>query len=143
MKPCIRYSDGWKYRLEERLAVQTAITGYDCVTAWIELLPDGTLILAPGYCWDGPSGPAFDTPSFMRPSAAHDALHQLMRLGLLPQSMRGPADAEMRRLCEQDGMWAPRRWWCWVGVRLGAASAADPASLAPIRCAPGNCGRCP
>lgn len=142
MTRCIRYSDGWKYRIEEETQIKTAIVGHICVTDWIRLDADGTLTLAKGYCWDGASGPAFDTPSFRRPSAAHDAFYQLLRLGLLPPGMRELADEEMHRLCLEDGMWRIRAWWCLRGVRLGAGPAADPANLASIKCAPGDCDGC-
>lgn len=143
MRTCIRYSSNWKYRLEERAQIQTSIRPpAPIVTRWVSLDTNGLLTLEEGYCWDGPSGPALDTDDFMRGSAAHDASHQLMRLGLLPQSYRKAADQEMRRLCEEDGMWAPRRWYTYWAVRRFAASAADPANQEPVKCAPGNCGKC-
>lgn len=137
---CIRYSDGWKYRAEARVCLLTSIRGYAAKTPWVELRADGWLILEPGYCWDGPSGPAVDTPSFMRASAGHDGAHQLMRLGLIPQSCRESIDKDMRRWCREDGMWPLRVWYCWWAVRNFAAGAADPANNDPIRCAPaGDC----
>lgn len=143
MGDCIQYTEvGWKYRLHRREVIQTGITGFEAVIEHAQLLTDGTLILDVGFCWDGPSGPAVDTPSFMRASAAHDAFYRFMRLGLLPQSVRKPADQLMYRLCRKDGMWPPRAWWCTRAVRNFAASAADPANQEPVKCAPGNCGKC-
>lgn len=91
----------------------------------ISLTTDGKLTLEDGFGWDGPSGPAIDTLDFMRASAVHDASYRLMRLGLLPQSCRRQADQIMRRICEEDGMPFPRRWWAYWGVRRGAAAAAE------------------
>jgi hypothetical protein len=48
----------------------------------------------------------------------------------------------MRRLCKEDGMWAPRRAYTWLAVRMFAASAADPATIEPIKCAPRGCEEC-
>ena len=90
----------------------------------------GKLSIFCGYAWDGPSGPAIDTKSFMRASLVHDALYQLMREGLLPQTCRKTADKIMRDVAKADGMSWPRRVWTYWGVRLGAGFAvktgADP-----------------
>ena len=105
------------------------------VQDYIILDTDGTLAIAAGYAWDGPSGPTFDTKNFMRGSLVHDALYQLMGNGLLPLTEREPADATLRRLCLEDGMSSIRAWWVYQGVRLGgslAASSPDkPALVAP------------
>jgi hypothetical protein len=141
--PCIRYTVvDWKYRVDERLEIQTGIKGFHAVIDGAELFEDGLLVLEVGFCWDGPSGPAVDTPSFMRGSAAHDLFYRLMRLRLLPQSVRKAADKLMYSLCREDGMWPIRAWYCTRAVRDFAAGAADPANVEQVLCAPGNCGRC-
>jgi hypothetical protein len=141
---CIRYTEvDYKYRNNERRVIQTGIAGFSAVIEFAQLQDDGTLILEAGFCWDGPSGPAVDTPSFMRGSAAHDAFYRFMRLGLLPQSVREAADTLMYRLCREDGMWPLRAWWCTRAVRNFAAGAADPANLELAKCAPGGCADCP
>lgn len=137
---CIRYAEGYKYQLRRTACIQVAIRPAQTIrTDWIELTADGWLTLQKGYAWDGPSGPAFDTPTFMRASAVHDALYQLLRLGLLAPELRAAADDEMHRICLEDGMWRLRAWWCHRGVRLGAGPAADPALLSPDLCAPAGC----
>jgi len=49
---------------------------------------DGMLKIKTGYSWDGPSWPAIDTKNFMQGSLIHDALYQLMRELVLPQSAK-------------------------------------------------------
>ena len=41
--------------------------------------PITTLYISKGYSWDGPSGPAIDTPDWIKASLVHDALYQLIR----------------------------------------------------------------
>jgi hypothetical protein len=137
---CIRYGCGYKYQLRETYSVQTAIRPAQAIhTEYIDLSLDGLLTIREGYAWDGPSGPTVDTPSFMRGSLGHDALYQLLRMGLLPHSDRALADLELRKWCLEDGMWKARAWWVYHGVDLFADFAADPADSAPDVCAPIPC----
>ncbi|SIQ10791.1 hypothetical protein [Marinobacterium stanieri] len=100
----------WKYQLAERAVLQTHIHPPETLeTEWITLHPDGTMILAKGYAWDGPSGPTFDTPDSMRGSAIHDALYQLMKLGLLDMKWFKKSNQELLRWLKKDGMWWIRR----------------------------------
>lgn len=100
----------------------TALKGHMCLfpegAPWLSLLPNGELWMKSGYLWDGPSGVAIDTPTFMRASLVHDALYQLIKQGLLPKSARKKADAEMRRICREDGMGWFRSWYAWAAVRV-------------------------
>jgi hypothetical protein len=77
----------------------------------------GVLIVAAGYAWDGASGPTWDSGDSMRASLVHDAIYQLIRQGILPKSVRRPADGLMRRICIEDGMWRWRALLWWAGVR--------------------------
>jgi hypothetical protein len=140
---CIRYSCGYKYQLRRRyevllpeLADQTRAP---IRTEWIELDPDGTLRLAAGYAWDGPSGPTFDTLDFMRPSLGHDGLYQLLREGHLPPACRLIADKILHRHCLEDGMPRIRAAWVYLGVRFGGGPGADPALVKPDTFAPKAC----
>lgn len=118
-------NDGKCYRLAKSYMHQTRIKGLHAIAqARCSLWPSGALVIHAGYTWDGPSGPALDTASFMRASLVHDALYELMRLGQVPQSARKAADQEMRRIQAEDGMSWPRRWWTYWGVRLFAGGAA-------------------
>lgn len=81
-------------------------------------LREGSIILADGYRWDGPSGPTIDTPSWMIASLVHDGLYQLMREGSIPESCRRDADVLMMELLKLHGMPWWRRAYTWAGVRL-------------------------
>ena len=113
----------WKYDLPERVTFQTRIKPDRILrTDWITLHPDGTLILEAGYAWDGPSGPTFDTPDSLRGSAIHDALYQLMKLGLLDRKWFDASNRELLRWLKRDGMWwFRRRAWYRAVQRYGEA----------------------
>ena len=103
---------GYKYQTLEKVAFEThwilpRRLPIRSSNGWIHLTGDGRLTIQRGYCWDGASGPTFDTASTMRPSLVHDALYQLMREGLLPQDFRLPADLCLERimLSEYRGDW--------------------------------------
>lgn len=136
MKIYYRDLRAYKYELAETLSLQTGVhpIGPEIKTEYISLTRDGFLSIARGYAWDGPSGPAIDTPNFMRGSLVHDALYQLIRMGMLPMEKRASADRLLYRLIQEDGMSQIRAAWVYSGVRAaGWAScsprAADRASL--------------
>lgn len=133
----IRYRAGYKYQLAETFRVRVRIRPPATIeTEFITLTKRGLLFVKHGYAWDGPSGPAVDTPDFMRASLAHDALYQLLRQGYLDGSCRILADRELRRICRQDGMSWFRASYVYLGVRLGARYAADPADKKKVAEAP-------
>lgn len=147
MTDCIRYGTGYKYQLRAGYAVRIPELAdperLPIVTDWIDLDPDGTLRIRPGYAWDGASGPTYDSKSSMRPSLVHDALYQLMRMELLDREQwRDEADAIFRRMCKEDGMWSLLASVWHFMVRRFADPAADPASQAPDECAPCACEVC-
>ena len=109
------------YSICIRLRPETAI-----ITPHIVLNTDGQLTINKYYAWDGPSGPTFDTSSFMIGSLVHDALYQLMREGFLPQSCRLDADMILRDLCLKSGMCRLRACWVFCAVRMFGASSARP-----------------
>ena len=76
------------------------------------------------WCYDGPSGPAIDTPNFMEPSAAHDAWYWLMRWGHVPLWYRPYADDLMYDLCLKKEMCKLRAWWCCRAVKRFAEKSA-------------------
>lgn len=117
----------YKYKLEEPYLIQTGILNYDVfIPTLIMLEPGGMLLIKPGYAWDGPSGPTLDTKNFMRASLCHDALYQLMRTKLLPETCREQADKLMYRHLEEDGMGWFRRQYVFHALRNFAAYAAKP-----------------
>ena len=119
------YRDGYKYQSDRdfRILIKE-LQGYSVETRFISLTPDGLFTVRAGYAWDGASGPTWDTPSSMRGALVHDALYQLMRMGLLPQAVRPIADAVAGLIWRADGMWAGRARAWWRAVRLFAAYAA-------------------
>lgn len=94
-------------------------------TDYLWICPDRVLVVKKGYAWDGPSGPTWDTPAFMRGSLVHDALYQLMRLAYLKKTTYRPlADRVLKEICIEDGMWPLRAGYIYYAVRWFAGSAA-------------------
>lgn len=85
-------------------------------TDWVIVNGD-TVTVKKGYCWDGASC-AIDTHSFMVSSLVHDALYQLMRLQIIPDSYRENADKILKDLCLKYGMSKIRANYVYVAVRL-------------------------
>lgn len=136
---CIHYGAGYKYQLRRPHVEKTAVwPPAPIVTEWITLDTDGTLTIRAGYAWDGASK-ALDSKSSMRGSLSHDAFYQLMRMGLLDRERwRAVADAELERICREDGMWGWRASAWHLAVRVFADPASDPAQAEPDQCAPGG-----
>lgn len=134
----INYKSGYKYQLVEYMCIfQTDIRiPKDIKTNYIKLDVGGRLIIFPGYCWDGPSGPAIDTKNFMQGSLVHDALYQLMRQGFLDQKWREQADKELKRICIEDGMSKIRASWVYWAVRTFAKRCADTDNQREVLIAP-------
>lgn len=140
----IRYRDGYAYQLAVDYEINVPILpDREVEEAFIKLDRAGNLRILDGYAWDGPSGPALDTPNFMRGSLVHDALYQLLRDELIPQRYRQVADNVLRQLCREDGMSGFRAWYTYHAVRIFAKDAADPASRKPILQAPRSAGEMP
>ena len=123
----------YKYQLLEdvtfvtplRIAPYSYTVVRDETSRWLILRSCGELLILKGYCWDGASGPAMDTPSIMWGALIHDALYQLMREGGLPLSYRKAADKLLRRMCRQKGMFWVRAWWVYWAVRIFGKEAAS------------------
>jgi hypothetical protein len=132
---CIQYAAGYKYQLRAGYAIYLPeLADPDrppIVTPWIELDPDGWLRFAPGYAWDGASGPTYDSKSSMRPSLVHDGGYQLIRMGLLAARFREVLDVIFHRLCLEDGMWSVRAQLWYHAVRIFGKPGTDPAAESP------------
>lgn len=125
----IIFKSGYQYQLHEDYTIPISIKPpLPIRTEYIRLSANGVLTIKEGYCWDGPSGLAFDTLNFMRGSLVHDSLYQLMREGCLNQRYRELADKELQRICLEDGMSTLRAWWVYRGVRLGGGPSAEPSN---------------
>ena len=108
----------WRYRLVAPYCYPTDILGEQCGNQWVHLDPDGSLSIAAGYAWDGPSGPTLDTPDTMRASLVHDALYQLMGNSELHRDNRRKADDCFRQILITDRMPGLRVWYYFLAVRL-------------------------
>ena len=128
MKAYYRKLHKYKYQLTENFTYKTKIIGKDITTEYLRLDELGCLHIKRGYCWDGPSGPTFDTKSSMRASLVHDALYQLIRMGELLPSDRKAADELLYQICLEDAMWKWRAWLWYRTVKKAAGWAAEPGS---------------
>ena len=126
----MRYSSGYKYRLEESEWAQLDLKPDDLIiTDYALLSREGVLHIAAGYAWDGPSGPTLDTKDVMTPSLIHDCLYQLMAEGHLPSNYRRAADKELTRLMKDRGVnWLRRKIW-WRGVRFAGGGHLEPKQI--------------
>lgn len=133
----IFYKSGYKYQLAKDYHIWTAIfPKTDILTTYLAMDTKGNLTISVGYAWDGPSGPTFDTPSFMRASLVHDALFQLMRLGFLDRKWREKSDDLLRAICLEDGMNHLRAWWVWRAVRRFGKGSTMPDAEKKVEVAP-------
>lgn len=138
MSKTITYRKGYKYKLAQDY-VHPLPDFFINGEVWHPLftIKGAILRVRKGYAWDGASGPAVDTPSFMRGSLVHDVFYQMLRENLLPPVLRlisgdGPvdidirkwADKELRSVCREDGMGAIRAWWVYRAVRNFASRSA-------------------
>ena len=80
----------------ENLIVDTSIHPYLS-------LRKGVLEIEFGYIWDGATGVPANKDN-LRGSLYHDALYELMGLGLLSRLFRDTADQVLRQVCIEDGM---------------------------------------
>ena len=96
--------EGKKYQLAEARSVYVP----ELLDLYIDShrfikLKYGWLTLLEGFQWDGATGVP-DGPDNMDGSAYHDALYELMRLGLLDRKYRDVADQLLRKICLKKGM---------------------------------------
>ena len=152
--PHIHYKAGYLYQTNEGYAIQTgwrSAYGIRTGDGYLELCPDGWLMIKKGYAWDGPSGPCkwltllpiigwfyrwYLLPQIMRGALVHDAFYQLMRSGLMGMDARGFADDVFRLIMIEDGTCWLRAWWIYQGVSWFAAYAARPSNRRPVLRAP-------
>ena len=103
---------------------------------YISLDPSGELVIYAGFAWDGPSGPTFDTKSFMRGSLVHDALYRLIRNRKIDPEWRKYADDLLYQICLEDGMWKWRASYVYQAVRKAGANSANPENRQKVMEAP-------
>jgi len=128
-KSKIRYRklSKYKYQLGDPYTCQLAIEPDDEVDIeYLALSSDGQLTIKKNYAWDGPSGPTFDTKTFMRGSLVHDALYQLIRVKHLKLDQRDYADRLLQKMCKDDGMISFRAWYVYHALKLFGKHAVKP-----------------
>ena len=117
----------YKYKLKTEQSAMTDITGLEINNNFFILDTNGILVVRRGYCWNGSSGPTWDTPSTMRASLFHDALYQMMREKLISLDWRYISDKLYYKMCIDDGMWRWRAWLHYKALRAFGESSARPA----------------
>ncbi len=120
-----RELDDYKYQVKHDFKIQTGIKGFFALTEYISLERDGLLRIKAGYAWNG-SNWSSDKQAMIA-SLVHDALYQLMRLGLLNRVIfRKPADALYRDITIAEGIWKPRAQFRYRMLRLFAIGSTYP-----------------
>ena len=94
----------YKYVTTREVTYQTCIfPEQDIETKHVILRVNGQLTLKLSYAWNG-ANVVKDTRTNMRASAIHDALVQLIKLGLLDKKWKIEVDFEYYRAARQDKM---------------------------------------
>lgn len=120
-------NDGKPYRVEKDFLEYTKIRPRQTiVTEFVILHADGSLVIKEGYRWDGASGPTLPWKSAARPSCCHDAIYELISLGLLDKKWRKAGDKMLRRMLKEDGMGFVHRNLWYRAVRWGGGSHTRP-----------------
>ncbi len=127
------FKKGFKYQTSRPFSCSTGILPEKAVeTDLIFLSLSGFLIIKANYAWDGPSGPMLDTDDMYIPSLIHDALYQLMRMGLLSLDHRKDIDRLFKKLIVVNA----KKGWKWFskiraiyafrGLQIAKGEAAKP-----------------
>ena len=131
----MKYRDGYKYQLAEDFSMMIPIHPVEnIITQYICLSTKGYLTISSGYAYDGPSGPTIDRPKqhVLVGALVHDALYQLLRLGLLPKKLRREVDRLAYQIWLNSGMWKWRAKIWLKGLRRFASFAADPKNVKKV-----------
>jgi hypothetical protein len=101
----VKYIEGYKYQLVEDYTCFIGVCPpKSLVSKWVILSDNGFLTIRKGYAWNGASGPTWDTKNSIRASLLHDAVYQLIRLGLVEASWKEKADNLLHDVLVEDGM---------------------------------------
>lgn len=142
----LRWTEGYKYRTSETFWIFTNLRPFTEVTVGrITITTEGLMIIASGYSWDGPSGPTFDTKSFMPGGIVHDAGYEVLRCpeklldrkcdivrpgveiihAATHEQIRTELDLFLKEICLEDKMWPIRADYVHRGVRVGGVESAQ------------------
>ncbi len=113
-----RSLSGYKYQVAEEERIPVPLLADVNIETPHFSIKGGVMTARAGYCWDGPSGPTFDTANSMTPSLAHDIGYQAIRMGLLDEARREDLDYELDRLSRERGMSKLRRLVWFNGLSL-------------------------
>jgi len=129
----MKYRGGYKYQLAEDYTIETLINPVrEVENDYLSIDRNGLLTVKKGYAWDGPSGPTFDTKTFMRGSLVHDAIYQLIREGFIGEQYKIYADGFLYNICIEDGMNRIRAWYVYQSVKYFAKFAIRQESIKQI-----------
>lgn len=111
--------------------------GYAGKLGFIKFDAVGRVTVAPGYVWDGASGPTIDTPDSVCAALGHDVMYELMRGGLLGRYIFKPvADMWFYKRLQVDGMLQYRAWAWYRAVCTFGGPGTLPENAPPIQRAP-------
>lgn len=101
--------------------------GYKGELGFIKFDSKGRVTIAPGYCWDGASGPTIDTLDSVCAALGHDVQYELMGAGLLPVFVyKNVADLWFYNRLRADGMQDFRAWaWYRAVYAFGVPGRSD------------------
>ena len=132
----VRYREGYDLQLEAPVQERTAVIGHQGGNTFVGIAPDGTLTMAAGYAWDGPTGVPIKLRSMVRAALFHDSGYQLLRERHVPQEHRITFDQHLRDTMLADGAWRITAWAAYAAVRALGAKYAHPSSRKPVLEAP-------
>lgn len=135
----IEYKEGYKKQLTKphryNLGVSVAAfifpldegKDYRGCSPFLRIYPNGDIVQAEGYAWDGASGPAIDDKTNHVPALEHDGEYQLMRNNILPRDpFRKICDKKLIKGCKARGMnWFRAKYWYFFLRWKGRKSATD------------------
>lgn len=105
----------WKYLLNTPYSFPAKLGNLE--TDYIKI-DNCQVTIKANYCWDGASGPCFDTRRILRGSLVHDSLYQLIREGHLERKLRKYADSKFYIEMRDCGVGKIRAKYCYYAVRL-------------------------
>lgn len=108
----------YKYELTQTLEIHTNLFGYTVNHRFFKLTPSGFLTIFKNYHWDGVSGPMIDTKDSMIGGCVHDALYQMIRLGLIRRNEKPVCDKIMYAIFNVCGMDKVRMTYAFLAVSL-------------------------
>lgn len=120
----------YKWRLDQEYSYQSSINGIEYDSKYLKITKDGVVTHKKGYCWDGASGPTWDTESCRLAAMKHDGWYQILREADIPNHLRAAIKlyADQVQLHDQalaDGMSEFRAgYWLYFVDKFGGSNCA-------------------